>query len=64
MDNTEQLAHTLYDTYCAAVGGKAFNGDPLPSSAEFFGDPAKETQANAWRIVAQTAMDTLLSGNA
>jgi len=26
-----EIAGQLYDRYCVAVGGKAFNGDPLPS---------------------------------
>lgn len=53
----EILAHTLYDHYCQAVGGKAFNGDPLPLSGEFFADESKEKQANAWRETARKAYD-------
>jgi hypothetical protein len=48
----EELAKALYETYCAAVGGVAFNGDKLPSWAEFSNDPAKVKQAKAWRAVA------------
>lgn len=48
----DQIAGKMYETYCAAVGGKAFNGDPLPAWAEFSVDPAKETQANGWRAAA------------
>lgn len=51
----EELAYLLYDEYCAAVGGKAFNGDKLPSSNEFFTDESKMKQANAWREVAIVA---------
>jgi transcriptional regulator of met regulon len=58
---TEQLACELYDIYCEAVGGKAFNGDPLPKSEEFFKDTSKEKQANAWRKTAMAAM-VLLNG--
>lgn len=47
--DSDILAKKVYDTYCKAVGGKAFNGDPLPHSSEFFNDPTKERQANAWR---------------
>jgi hypothetical protein len=31
MTHPAELAQIGYDTYCAAVGGKAFNGDDLPS---------------------------------
>lgn len=44
----QQLAGRLYDRYCAAVGGRAFNGDPLPGWNEFLADPAKSKQSNAW----------------
>lgn len=53
--NTEEVAIDLYDTYCAAVGGRAWNGAPLPTGAEFFADPQKQKQADAWRAVAQRA---------
>lgn len=51
--NKENLAHKLYDVYCEAVGGHAYDGKLLPGSKEFFEDPAKEKQANAWRAVAE-----------
>lgn len=47
--NQEELTEVAYETYCKAVGGVAFNGDPLPSWREFGSDPNKEKQANAWR---------------
>lgn len=53
--NTEKLAKILYDKYCEAVGGKAFNGDDLPKSEEFFSDESKQKQVNAWRLVAEIA---------
>lgn len=53
-DEIKECAMGMYDAYCGAVGGKAFNGDPLPNSAEFFADPKKETQSNAW-LAAVTA---------
>jgi hypothetical protein len=31
MANSEDLARVAYTTYCAAVGGVSYNGDPLPS---------------------------------
>ena len=52
VEDPETRAGRLYDAYSAAVGGKAFNGDPLPSWDDFSTDPEKEKQANAWRTVA------------
>lgn len=52
----ERLAMAMYDDYCEAVGGKAFNGDALPKSAEFFNDPSKQKQAKAWIVAAETAV--------
>ena len=48
---TNRIAGICYDNYCARVGGKAFNGDPLPNWEEFSSDPEKQIQANAWRGV-------------
>jgi hypothetical protein len=59
LSKKEQLAHKMYDDYCEAVGGKAFNGDPLPKSQEFFSDPNKTKQSNAWIVAAETAIDFL-----
>lgn len=56
---TEAQARSMYDDYCAAVGGTAFNGDPLPPASEFFEDPAKQKQANAWRVTAAHAIDRI-----
>lgn len=53
--NTEELAELLYNNYCAYVGGKAFNGDPLPDWATFSADPNKQLQAEAWRKLAHDA---------
>lgn len=52
----EQLnarAEKCYTTYCEAVGGIAFNGDPLPDWATFCADPTKAKQVEGWRAVAQ-----------
>lgn len=57
MQDIEQIAGQLYTSYCAAVGGKAFNGDPLPTWDEFRHDIAKAKQADAWREVAMCARD-------
>lgn len=60
MPTTEQLAGKLYDAYCVMVGGKAFNGDALPTWADFSADGEKIKQANAWRAVAVTAYSHLV----
>ena len=52
MKDINQKAIELYDIYTAAVGGKAFNGAPLPCGKDFMSDPAKQKQADAWRAVA------------
>ena len=57
MKNIEEIAGQLYETYCQAVGGKAFNGDPLPTWKEFRADPAKQKQSEAWIQVAQKAVE-------
>lgn len=51
----DAIAKRLYETYCEAAGGKAFNGDPLPGWDEFASDPKKDKQANAWREAAKAA---------
>lgn len=51
--DVESKAAKLYTIYCAAVGGKAFNGDILPAWGEFSVDPNKVKQADAWRAVAR-----------
>lgn len=52
----EALARDMYDAYCEAVGGKAYNGEPLPNSSEFFADENKTKQANAWIVAADIAL--------
>lgn len=56
---TMELAGLLYKTYCDAVGGKAFNGDPLPDWKTFSQDPAKSKQAFGWYEVARAAQSLL-----
>ncbi len=53
--STRELAEKLYKTYCIAVGGKAFNGDPLPNWKQFRADPTKKVQSEAWMKVAECA---------
>jgi hypothetical protein len=59
MLNEEVIASELYTTYCAAVGGVAFNGDPLPDWQTFATDPKKQKQVEAWRATARRAMELL-----
>lgn len=59
MIDVDKLAEHLYEAYCAKVGGVAFNGDKLPSWAEFRADPAKKKQSDAWLEVAYKAIDIL-----
>lgn len=54
--NTKIYAQTLYTAYCEAVGGRAYNGQPLPSAQEFWDDPTKTAQAKAWEAVAEKVM--------
>jgi hypothetical protein len=49
----ETIAEHFYQVYCTAVGGKAFNGDPLPDWRTFRADPAKKIQSEAWLTVAR-----------
>lgn len=49
---TQALAGELYTIYCAAVGGVAFNGEPLPDWEAFRADPAKGKQVNGWLALA------------
>lgn len=52
----DDLARFMYDQYCLAVGGIAFNGDKLPSSEEFFADPNKTKQSTAWIVLADSTL--------
>lgn len=60
-DQLEEEARLFYDDYCAAVGGKAHNGDPLPPAEEFFEDPKKQKQANAYRTAAGLSYDRFVA---
>ena len=53
----EKLARLMYDRYNEEVGGVAWNGDKLPPADEFFEDPAKQKQANAWRVLAVEVLE-------
>lgn len=54
--NKQKLAQLLYETYRAAVGGVAHDGNPLPTWVDFRADPAKAKQADAWEAVAVEAI--------
>ena len=53
---SEVIAKDLYEVYCHAVGGLAFNGDPLPSWREFRADNSKRKQSEAWLAVGLYAL--------
>jgi hypothetical protein len=57
MPDIEKIAEILYTEYCAKVGGKAFNGDPLPDWAAFSSDPNKQKQSFGWLAVAVKACE-------
>ena len=60
MVNREIIAKELYTAYCKAVGGTAFNGDPLPDWETFSADPSKYKQSQAWLAAADRAMELML----
>lgn len=60
MINREIVAKELYTTYCAAVGGLAFNGDTLPDWDTLAADPTKHKVHQAWLETADRAMGLLL----
>lgn len=56
IEDVEKIAGELYETYSEAVGGVAFNGDPLPMWEEFRADESKKKQSDAWVKVAEQAL--------
>lgn len=56
-EDLSMIACLLYTTYCNAVGGKAYDGKPLPSWHAFVADPTKTKQADGWHEVAAMAFD-------
>jgi len=60
MFNLEDFAGQLYERYCQAVGGKAYDGKPLPLWKEFRGDESKRVQSDAWVRVAESAYDRMV----
>jgi hypothetical protein len=59
--SVECLAQKAYDKYSKGVGGKAFNGDPLPSWDDFAADPSKKKQVQGWLDVGQFIYDQTVS---
>ena len=54
--NKETLTEKLYNNYCVRVGGKAFNGNALPTWKDFESHPEKQVQVEAWRGTADDAI--------
>lgn len=57
MEKHEQIAEQLYDEYCKTVGGKAWDGKPLPDWRTFRNDPVKLVQVQGWINVARKAQE-------
>jgi hypothetical protein len=47
--SSDLLGRVAYDAYSTAVGGKAWNGDKLPTWAEMSADSKKEKLVTAWK---------------
>ena len=60
MIDRETIAAEIYSTYCRAIGGVAFNGDPLPSWYDLAADPAKVKQSNAWLATADRVIELMI----
>lgn len=60
MLDREYIASEMYRVYCEAVGGVAFNGDPLPNWEEFSSDPNKKKQSEAWLASADRVIQLLV----
>lgn len=43
-----EYAKQNYETYNLAVGGVAWNNDPLPNWEDFYNDPTKQKQVYGW----------------
>ena len=56
----KKVAMAMYDEYCREVGGKAYDGRPLPTSKEFFSDGSKLKQQRGWFAAASKAIEILI----
>jgi len=52
-----ELAQRLYTEYSKSTGGKAYNGDPLPTAQELWADPTKARIQKAWEDAAAAALE-------
>lgn len=59
MLDADYIARELYNAYCAAAGGVAYNGDTLPDWETFKNDPTKKLQYEGWIAVAVRADERL-----
>lgn len=57
-DSLEASAQAAWTAYSSAVGGKAFNGDPLPTWEVMVADPNKKHLVAGWRAAANAAVST------
>ena len=62
-DLRTRVAYACYTAYCIAVGGVAFNGEPLPTWEAFLGDENKQKQVDGWYAAADAAISQLTSNN-
>lgn len=56
----KKVAMAMYDEYCKVVGGKAYDGRPLPTAKEFFADDTKQKQQRGWLAAASKAIEILI----
>lgn len=56
------LAGFLYEVYCDAVGGKAWDGTTLPTWHEFKSNMNKQSQVKGWLAVAEASIDRPFKG--
>jgi hypothetical protein len=55
----EYVAELMWKAYCRAVGGKAFNGEILPTWQMMVNDPSKKLQVEGWLSAADAAIEDL-----
>lgn len=48
MSNAERLGKAAWEAYRESVGGKSFNGEPLPTWEEMTKDPKRAAVRKAW----------------
>lgn len=61
---SDVIAGELYEIYCAAVGGVAFNGDKLPGWVEFIRDPSKSLQSGGWNAIGERVVELIAEAKA